>query len=128
MLKVKDIMTTNVVTIQASALVSEAIQLLRDNKIHALIVKPRGNERAFGIVTEADIAYKVIAQDNDPKALTVGEIMVKPCISVNPDMTVANVARLFANNHIHRAPVIKGDLLGIISAADILHKGVWWQE
>jgi CBS domain-containing protein len=43
-------------------------------------------------------------------------------------MTVANVARLFANNHIHRAPVIKGDLLGIVSVADILHKGVWWQE
>jgi CBS domain-containing protein len=128
MLKAKDIMTTNVVTITASAMVSEAIQLLRDNKIHALIVKPRGAERAYGIVTEADIAYKVIAQGNDPKALTIGEIMMKPCISVNPDMTLANVARLFANNHIHRAPVIKGELLGVVSVTDILHKGVWWKE
>jgi CBS domain-containing protein len=127
-LKVKDIMTTTVVTIPASAMVSEAIQLMRDKRIHALVVKPRGAERAYGIVTEADIAYKVIAQNNDPKALNVGDIMVKPCLTINPDMTVANVARLFANNHIHRAPVVKEDLLGIVSLADILHRGVWWKE
>jgi CBS domain-containing protein len=41
-------------------------------------------------------------------------------------MTVENAARLFANNHIHRAPVIKDELLGIVSVTDILRKGKWW--
>lgn len=126
MSKVKDIMTTEVVTIAASALVSEAIGLMRSKKIHSLIVKPRPSERGYGLVTEADIAYKVIAKDVDPKALKVSDIMTKPCISVDPEMTVENAARLFANNRIHRAPVIKDDLLGIVSVDDILHRGKWW--
>lgn len=128
MLKAKDIMTSDVITIQPSALVSEAIGLMRQKKIHAIVVTSRAPEKAFGIVTEADIAYKVVARDSDPKALTVGDIMTKPCITVNPDMTVENVARLFANNHIHRAPVVKDKLLGIISISDILQKGKWWQD
>lgn len=128
MLKIKDIMTTDVVTIGPSSLVSEAIGLMKTNKLHALIVKPRGAEKGYGIVTEADIAYKVIAKDADPKALKVSDIMTKPCIAVNPDMTVENAARLFANNHIHRAPVIKDELMGIVSVTDILRKGKWWQK
>jgi CBS domain-containing protein len=124
--KAKDVMTTEVVTIAASALVSEAIGLMRSKKIHSLVVKPRAPEKGYGLLTEADIAYKVIAKDMDPKALKVSDIMTKPCISVDPEMTVENVARLFANNHIHRAPVIKDDLLGIISVDDILHRGKWW--
>jgi len=128
MLKAKDIMSSDVLTIQPSALVSEAIGLMRQKKIHAIIVKPRAPEKAYGIVTEADIAYKVIARDSDPKALTVGDVMTKPCITVKPDMTVENVARLFATNHIHRAPVVKDELLGIVSISDILQKGKWWQE
>ncbi|MEZ5786635.1 MAG: CBS domain-containing protein [Xanthobacteraceae bacterium] len=126
MSKVKDVMTTEVVTIAASALVSEAIGLMRSKKIHSLIVKPRASEKSYGLVTEADIAYKVIAKDVDPKALKVADIMTKPCISVDPEMTVENAARLFANHHIHRAPVIKDELLGIISVDDILHRGKWW--
>jgi CBS domain-containing protein len=125
-LKVKDIMTTNVVTIAASALVSEAIGLMRSNKIHSLIIKPRASEKGYGILTEADIAYKVIAIGEDPKALKVSDIMTKPCIVVPPDMTVENAAKLFANNRLHRAPVIKDDLLGILSVTDILRKGKWW--
>jgi CBS domain-containing protein len=54
--------------------------------------------------------------------------MTKPCITVKPDMTVENVARLFATSHIHRAPVVKDELLGIVSISDILQKGKWWQE
>jgi CBS domain-containing protein len=125
-LKAKDIMTTDVATISASALVSEAIGLMKERSVHALVVKPRGDERAYGIVTEADIAYKVIAPDVDPKSLTVKDIITRPCIVINPGMSVQNVARLFTNNHIHRAPVVEDSLLGIVSMSDILHHGGWW--
>lgn len=126
MLKVKDIMNAEVATISGSALVSEAIGLMRAKKIHSLIVKPRASEKGYGILTETDIAYKVIAFGEDPKALKVSDVMTKPCIALNPEMTVENAARLFANNHIHRAPVIKDDLVGIVSVTDILRKGKWW--
>ena len=126
MAKVKDIMTPNVLTIKASAMVSEAIGLMKENKVHALIVEPVGAEKAYGIVTEADIAYKVIAHAEDPKAFKVKDIMTKPCISVKPDMSVENVARLFQNHGIHRAPVVDEGLQGVVSVSDILRKGQWW--
>lgn len=124
MLTAKDIMTTEVVTIQESAWVAEAIELMKRNNIHTLVVEPNGEGDAYGIISEADIAYKVIAPAKDPKALTVGDIMTKPCIVVNPDLGVEYVARLFANTHIHKAPVIQETLLGIVSVGDVVHRAM----
>ena len=124
MLTAKDIMTTEVVTIQEAAWVAEAIELMKRNNIHALVVEPKGDGDAYGIISEADIAYKVIAPAKDPKSLTVGDIMTKPCIVVNPDLGVEYVARLFANTHIHKAPVIQETLLGIVSVGDVVRRAM----
>ena len=123
----KEIMTTEVVTIQASASAAEAIALMRNNQVRDLIVEPLYHEDAYGIVTEADIAYKVAAYGKDPQTVSVGDIMTKPCIEVDPDLTVEEVAQLFSLNHLHRAPVIKEKLLGVISVTDILRETMWWQ-
>jgi CBS domain-containing protein len=123
MLKAADIMTKNVVKIRGSASVAEAVQLMKENGLRALIVDRRHDQDAYGMVTETDIVYQITAYGKDPKRIRVCDIMTKPCIVVNPDLGVEYVARLFANTQIRRAPVIKGDLLGIISVSDILTKG-----
>lgn len=120
MLKAKDIMTTTVVTIRESAWVAEAIQLMKECKVHALVVEPTGEDDAYGLISEADIAYKVIAPAKDPKAVWVRDIMTKPCIVINPNLGLEYVARLFANTHIHKALVIQEKLLGIVSLSDII--------
>lgn len=122
MMKAQDIMTKDVVSIRGSATVAEAVKLMKEKGLRALVVSRRHDEDAYGIVTETDIVYKVAAFGHDPKQMRVYEIMTKPCIVVNPDLGVEYVARLFANTGIRRAPVIKGDLLGIISVSDILTK------
>ncbi len=127
MQKAKDVMTTEFITVSANTTIAEAIQLMKDNAKRGLVVLPQGEEDAYGIVTETDIAYKVIAYAKDPKGITVGEIMTKPCIVVNPDLSVEYVARLFANTGIHRAPVIREKLLGVISITDIIRESMWWQ-
>ena len=123
----KEIMTTEVVTIHASTSVAEAIGLMRNKHVRDLVVEPLHKEDAYGIVTEADIAYKVAAYGKDPKTVSVGDIMTKPCIEIDPDLTVEEVAQLFSLNHLHRAPVIKEKLLGVISVTDILRETMWWQ-
>lgn len=123
MLKAVDIMTKDVVTIRRSATVAEAVKLMKDKRLRALIVSRHHDQDAYGIVTETDIVYKVAAFGKDPKKVRVSEIMTKPCIVINPDLGVEYVARLFAQTGIRRAPVIKGDLIGIISVTDILTKG-----
>jgi CBS domain-containing protein len=121
-MKAADIMTADVVTIRGSATVAEAIQLLKEEGLRALIVDRRHEGDAYGMVTETDIVYKVVAFGQDPKTVRVYEIMTKPCIVVNPELNVEYVARLFAQAGIRRAPVIKDKLLGIISVTDIIDR------
>lgn len=123
MLKAQDVMTTDVATIKGSATVAEAVKQMNESGQRALIVERRNEADAYGIVTETDVIYKVVAYGLDPKKMRVYEIMTKPCIVVNPDLGVEYVARLFANTRIHLAPVIKDTLLGVISIGDILAKG-----
>ena len=122
MMKAADIMTKEVVTIRGSATVAQAVSLMKQKGLRALIVERRHDQDAYGIVTETDIVYKVVAFGKDTKKVRVYEIMTKPCIVVNPDLGVEYVARLFANTGIRRAPVITDKLIGIISVTDILSK------
>lgn len=122
-MKAKELMTQDVATIRGSATVAEAVKLMKLKELRALVVEPRNENDAYGILTETDIAYKVAGYGKDPKQVRVYEIMTKPCIVVNPDLDVEYVARLFANTGIRRAPVIQGDLVGIISVSDIITKG-----
>ncbi|MDJ0707936.1 MAG: CBS domain-containing protein [Leptolyngbyaceae cyanobacterium MO_188.B28] len=123
MMKAADIMTREVVTIRGSATVADAVKLLKDKGLRALIVEPRDETDPYGMVSETDVIYKVAAFGHDPKKMRVYEIMTKPCIVVNPDLGVEYVARLFAQTRIRRAPVIQSGLLGVISISDILRKG-----
>jgi CBS domain-containing protein len=122
MMKAEEIMTKEVVTVSGSVTVADAVALMKAKGLRALIVEPRNESDPYGTVTETDIVYKVAAFGHDPKKMRVYEIMTKPCITVNPEMGVEYIARMFAQSHIRRAPVVKGKLLGIISISDILRK------
>ena len=122
MMQAQEIMTKDVITISGSATIAEAVAIMKEKGLRALIVERRNDFDPYGIITETDIVYKVAAFGHDPKKMRVYEIMTKPCIIVNPDLGVEYVARLFANTRIRRAPVVKGKLLGVISISDILNK------
>jgi signal-transduction protein with cAMP-binding, CBS, and nucleotidyltransferase domain len=116
-------MTKDVVTIRGLATVAAATKLMREKGARALIVDRRHDRDAYGIITATDIVYKVAALGKDPRAIRVYQIMTKPCITINPDLGVEYVARLFAENGLRLAPVIQQTLLGIVSESDILNKG-----
>ncbi len=122
MMKAQEIMTKDVVTIRGTATVAEAVKLMKEKGLRALVVDRRTEVDPYGMVTETDIVYKVAAYGKDPQKMRVYEIITKPCIVVNPELGVEYVARLFANTRIRRAPVIKGGLIGVISISDILQK------
>lgn len=122
MLKATDVMS-EVTTIRGSATVADAVNLMKQKGVQALIVDRRHEQDAYGILSETDIIYKITAYGKDAKQIRVCDIMTKPCIVVNPDLGVEYVARLFANTGIHQAPVIQNHLLGIITITDILTKG-----
>ncbi|NPV49519.1 MAG: CBS domain-containing protein [Armatimonadetes bacterium] len=121
----RDIMTPNVVMIDGTATVAEAVKLMKEKGVRALIVDRRGDEDAYGMVTQRDIAYKVMAQGLDPNEVKVHEIHSKPLIVVNPDLDIKYVARLMANFRLSRAPVIfDKKVQGIVSVSDLINKAM----
>ncbi|ESA34919.1 cp12 polypeptide [Leptolyngbya sp. Heron Island J] len=122
MMAAREIMTKDVITISGSATVAEAVKLMKEKGLRALIVERRHEADPYGMVTETDIVYKVAAYGHDPKEMRVYQIMTKPCIVITPELGVEYVARLFANAKIRCAPVVQGRLLGVLSISDILRK------
>ena len=123
MFQATDIMTEEVFTISSSATVAQAIALMQEKKVRSLIVDRAHDLDSYGILTERDIVYNVMASGRNPNQTPVHKLMRKPCIVVKPDLNIVQVAQLFADTGIQRAPVMRdGKLLGIISVTDILMK------
>ena len=117
----KDIMTKDVVMVDGMASALDAAKLMKSKGVRALVVDRRGPEDAFGIVTQRDIVYRVIAPGADPAKVKVHEIMSKPLVVINPDLDLKYVARLMANMKLSRAPVIaEGKLQGVVSVTDVI--------
>jgi len=123
--KARDIMTTPVVTVEGSATVAEAVSLMKEKGVRALIVERRNEEDAYGIVTQRDIVYSVMAERQDPTKVKVHEVMTKPLVVVNPDLDAVYVAQLMAQKGLSRAPVIfDQQLQGVISVTDLIMKAM----
>ena len=122
---VRDIMTTEVVMVDGSATVAEAVRLMKEKGVRALIVDRRSEEDAYGIVTQRDVVYSVMAERKDPTKVKVHEVMTKPLVVVNPDLDAVYVARLMAQKGLSRAPVIyEQKLQGVVSVTDLITKAM----
>ncbi len=125
MLTVADIMTRNVTTIASGATVADAIELMQQRQIRALLVEHRSQDMPFGMVNERDIVYTVVARGHNPEQVLVQDIMRQPCISLDPDLTVQAASQMLSDSGMQRAPVVQGGLLlGVISVTDILMRGM----
>jgi CBS domain-containing protein len=116
-----DIMTSEVVTIDSLATLLQATQVMNQHNIKTLIVDRASVDDAYGIITQTDIS-QAIANNKDPALIYVCEVMTKPCIVVNPNLSVKQIIKLFAQAQIRIAPVIKDKLLGVVSLTDIITK------
>jgi CBS domain-containing protein len=124
MLTVSDIMTKPVIVIRGAATVANAIWLMRAKRVRSLVVEQLNPEVSYGMLTEKDIVYKVIAPGHNPTFIRVRDIMHTPCIYLPPNATIQEAAQLLAMAGVHRAPVMEqNELLGIVSVTDILDKG-----
>ena len=81
------------------------------------------DEEAIGIVSEADIASKVLAANLDPDSLSVQEIMTTPVISVDVNTPIYRIYKTMVANGVKHLIVTEKNLqIGYISLNDILRK------
>ncbi|MCF6295954.1 MAG: CBS domain-containing protein [Flavobacteriaceae bacterium] len=117
----KDVMSKKVILIDGMATAKEAVEIMRKEKVGALIIKKRHQEDAYGIVNIHDFIKGVILQDKTSEDVNVFEIMTKPVISVPSNMDAKYVASLLTNVGIRMAPVEEnGEYIGMISLSDLI--------
>lgn len=117
----KDVMKKNIVFIDGMATAKEAVELMRKEKVEALIVNKRHDLDAYGIVLVHDFINGVIIPDKTSEEVNVFEIMTKPAIFVPATMDVKYVASLLMKVGVRQAPVEEnGELIGMISLSDLI--------
>jgi CBS domain-containing protein len=115
---IKDIMTKNVISVGADDSVFEAAEVMSSKQVSCLVIMD--GELPIGIVTERDFVRRVVAKKL-PLDKKVSEIMSKSLITIDPDASIKEAARLMSSNKIRRLPVVKQNrLVGIVVAADFV--------
>ena len=114
-------------SIRPDASVYDAVKLMSDKKVGALLVLESG--KLVGIVSERDCTRKVILQERAPKDTLVREIMTSNVIFVRPEQTVEECMALVTAKRIRHLPVLAdGQLIGIVSIGDLVKDIISEQE
>ncbi|MFB7509778.1 CBS domain-containing protein, partial [Streptomyces broussonetiae] len=133
---VSDVMTQTVAAVGRWASFKDMVGMMQDWQVSALPVL-EGEGRVVGVVSEADLlpteelrdspdaGYLQLRQPVDVAkagALTAGELMSSPAVTVRADATLAEAARIMARQGVKRLPVVDGAglLAGVVSRADLL--------
>jgi CBS domain-containing protein len=115
---VKEIMTKNVVTIDANASVFDACMMYKEKKVGCLVVVD--DETCVGIVTERDLIERSICQRRDPEKTKVSEIMSQNIKIVYALDTAEKALETMKQYKIKKLPVISSEkVVGIVTITDI---------
>ena len=114
-----DLMTSNPCSIDADKPVSYAAKMLRDEDVGvAPIVE---GDKLIGMLTDRDIAIRVVAEGKDPEQTTVRDIASKDVVTIDPQQDLDEALRLMAQHQVRRLPVVEedGKLVGVVAQVDI---------
>ena len=118
-MKVKHLMTPNVISITPDESAAVAARLLTHYNIGALPVCT-AQGKLCGMVTDRDVVIRCVAANLDPGKTQVKQIMTRPVQTVTPDMEAGVAAHLMGSRQIRRLPVVNdGTLCGMVSLGDI---------
>jgi len=118
MIKVRDVMVSPVITVDANTTIEEVCRIMGEKHIGSVIVTEGG--KPAGIFTERDLLTKILVKDVKLLKERVKEFMSSPLTVITPDFELREAARIMTQLKIRRLPVVEeGQLLGIITSADI---------
>ena len=118
-MKVCDIMSDRVISIDQNESVSAAAKLLKRCNIGALPVCD-GSHRLRGMLTDRDIVTRCVAADADPAQLRVSEIMSRGVVTAGPFDELDRVVKVMGADQVRRLPVLdEGRLVGMVTLCDM---------
>lgn len=107
------------ITIHKQATVYEALQLMMDHNISAILVTE--NEDLQGIFTERDYARKVVLQGKSSKEIKIEEVMTSSLIVISPNDSIDSCMQIMTDKHIRHLPVVEANQIkGMVSIGDVV--------
>jgi CBS domain-containing protein/uncharacterized protein (DUF2267 family) len=107
------------VALNAETPVLDAARAIESNNIGAVVVQNKGI--VAGIVTDRDLAVRVVGYGLDPKTTPLADVMSTPVVTLSPDDSQSDALRLMQERNIRRIPLVEGDrLVGMVTLDDLL--------
>jgi len=120
---IKDVMSSDPCTIDADKSVAYAAKMMREEDVGlAPIVE---GDKLIGMLTDRDIAIRVVAEGKDPDQVTVREVASKQVVTIDPQQDLDEALRIMAKHQVRRLPVVEEDgrLVGVVAQADVAREG-----
>jgi CBS domain-containing protein len=123
MANVRDAMTENPRTLTPDSTIVEAARAMRDED--AGIMPVVDNDRLAGVITDRDIAVRVVAEGRDPNSTSARDAMSDRVVTVDPAQDLDEAMRLMGEHQVRRLPVCEEDgrLVGMLAQADVARAG-----
>jgi CBS domain-containing protein len=115
---IREVMTADPRTVETNATVVDAAREMRDGDVGAVVVVDNG--KVAGIITDRDIAVRVVAEGADPAATRVSDVATMNPVTLTVDQTVEDAIRLVREQDVRRIIVVQdGRPAGIVSLGDL---------
>jgi len=117
--QIKELMTVKPRTVNTGDSIVDAAKLMKgeDTGVAPIV----DGDRLVGVITDRDIAIRVVAEGRDPESTKVDEIASQNLVTIDPQQNLDEALRLMAQHQVRRLPVVEedGKLVGIIAQADV---------
>ena len=118
--KIRDVMTTNPVCVDADTTVVDAAKKMRADDIGDVLVQNGGG---VCIMTDRDVVVRVIAEGRDPAKTFVRDVCSTDVTTISPDTTITEAIGLMRDKAVRRIPVVEdGRPVGIVSLGDLAER------
>ena len=117
--QIKELMTVKPRTVKQGDSIVDAAKLMKgeDTGVAPIV----DGDRLVGVITDRDIAIRVVAEGRDPQSTKVEDVASQNLVTIDPQQELDEALRLMAQHQVRRLPVVEedGKLVGIIAQADV---------
>jgi signal-transduction protein with cAMP-binding, CBS, and nucleotidyltransferase domain len=118
LVRVRDLMSAPLISVDKEALVIEAAKLMDTKRISSVLV--RQGEEHFGIITARDVISRVVCKGLDPSRIRVRDVMSHPLLTIGEQATVEDAAKKMRDNSVRRLVVERDhEKVGVVAESDI---------
>jgi len=125
-MKSKDVMTKDPACCVGSDTVQQCAEMMKNHDVGSMpVVEDEGSRRLVGIITDRDVAVRVVSEGLNPRTTQVSDVMSREPVCVRPDEELDQATERMKDSQIRRVPVVDEQhrLIGIIAQADVATQG-----